>query len=231
MIFLSGDIHGLVGIEKVTDYFAEKAKEMNLGKSDFLIILGDVAVCWDGGEHDAQVRKLLKSLPVTTLFIDGNHENFPLLYKNPKKSWKGGKVHVIEPDILHLMRGYVFEIEGKKFFTFGGGYSVDKMFRKEGKTWFPEEEPSKKEYARGLRRLRKSGFAVDYILTHTAPCKIVEKMGFGKPGIFSGGQELQNYLQDIVSQTEFKALYFGHFHKDVAFDDKYFGLMNEIIVL
>lgn len=138
---------------------------------------------------------------------------------------------MIEPDILHLMRGYVFTIEGMKFFTFGGGYSVDKIFRKEGISWFPEEEPSKKEYARGLRNLRKAGYKVDYILSHTAPRKIVERMGFGKPGPFSGGQELQNYLQDVVNRTEFKANYFGHFHKDVAYVDKYFGLMNEIVTL
>lgn len=28
-------------------------------------------------------------------------------------------------NILHLIRGQVFEIEGKKIFTFGGAYSID----------------------------------------------------------------------------------------------------------
>lgn len=231
MIFLSGDIHGLKHIDKVVDYFKVKSKEMELTKSDYLIILGDVAVCWDGGEHDRQVRELLQSLPVTTLFIDGNHENFPLIYKNPRKSWKGGKVHIIAPDILHLMRGYVFEIEGKKIFTFGGGHSIDKIFRKEGKNWFPEEAPSKREYARGWRRLRKARYSVDHILTHTAPIEIVKRMGFNKPTRFSGGEELMNFLQEVIEKTEFKSYYFGHFHKDIEFDNKFFGLMDEIVIL
>lgn len=29
--------------------------------------------------------------------------------------WQGGKVHEIEEGILHLMRGQIFEIEGKTF--------------------------------------------------------------------------------------------------------------------
>ena len=54
--------------------------------------------------------KPFSDLPVTVLFVDGNHENFDLLNAYPVEMWKGGKVHNIKPDIIHLMRGQVFEI-------------------------------------------------------------------------------------------------------------------------
>lgn len=39
--------------------------------------------------------------------------------------WNGGKVHKIKSSIIHLMRGQVFSIAGKKIFTFGGAQSHD----------------------------------------------------------------------------------------------------------
>ena len=61
----------------------------------------------------------------TTLFVDGNHENFDRLYEYPVEEWHGGKVHKIRPSVIHLMRGQIFEIEGKSIFTFGGASSHD----------------------------------------------------------------------------------------------------------
>jgi hypothetical protein len=43
----------------------------------------------------------------------------------PVEEWHGGKVHKIRPSVIHLMRGQVYELQGKKFFTFGGAQSHD----------------------------------------------------------------------------------------------------------
>lgn len=53
----------------------------------------------------------------TTLFVDGNHENHALLDTFPVEEWHGGKIHRIKPSVIHLMRGQVFEIDGKNIFT------------------------------------------------------------------------------------------------------------------
>ena len=51
---------------------------------------------------------------------------------------------------LHRMRqGQVFNIDGTKFFTFGGAYSVGREDRAEGISWFPEEIPTEEEYEDG----------------------------------------------------------------------------------
>lgn len=73
--------------------------------------------------------------------MDGNHENFDLINEYPVEEWCGGKVHIIrcdkegKPKIIHLMRGQVFEIEGKKIFTVGGAYSIDKYMRTPHRSW------------------------------------------------------------------------------------------------
>lgn len=49
MIFITGDTHGALEIDKVTVFFNEESAKQSLTKDDFLIILGDVGVCWDNG--------------------------------------------------------------------------------------------------------------------------------------------------------------------------------------
>lgn len=226
MIYLSGDIHANVDIQKVITFFGQPT-DQPLSKEDYLIILGDTGICWDDGSQDDWVKQTLQELPVTTLFIDGNHENFDLLSEYPVMEWQGGKVHEIEEGILHLMRGQIFEIEGKTFFTFGGGNSVDKWKRIEGTSWWPEEMPSQDEYERGLKALEEIDYAVDYILTHTAPREVVAEMGID---IYEGEEELQHYLQRIADETDFEEWYFGHWHMDEDIME-YHCLMEEIIEL
>ncbi len=63
----------------------------------------------------------------TLLFVDGDRDNFDRLYSDEFEvvDFHGGKAHKIRENIYHLMRGYVFELCGKKFFAFGGATSTD----------------------------------------------------------------------------------------------------------
>ena len=56
----------------------------------------------------------------TLLFVDGNHENYDLLAEFPVQMWHGGKVQMIRENVIHLMRGQMFNLQGRRFFTFGG---------------------------------------------------------------------------------------------------------------
>ena len=228
MIYITGDTHGALEVDKVTDFFNVEAKKQILTKDDFLIILGDVGVCWDNGKNDAHVKEVLQELPVSTLWIDGNHENFDLLSEYSVSSWHGGKVQEIEPDIIHLMRGQVYEIEGRTFFTFGGAFSTDRAYRTEGSSWWPEEMPSQEEYKQGLHALETHDNRVDFILTHTAPYDVVAALGFG---MVEEEEKFQKYLQRIADNTEFQGWFFGHYHEDREIDDVFHGVMEEMIRL
>ena len=221
-----GDTHATFDIDKVTDYFDEHKGEYT--ENDYLIICGDAGVCGFSPTVEPETRRILRDLPVTTLFIDGNHEHFEHLNSYPVKMWNGGKVHFVESKIIHLMRGQIFDIDGTKFYTFGGACSTDKEYRIEGIDWFPEELPSLEEYEEGWRNLEKVDFEVDYILSHTGPFNIIDSFKHGKT---KDDEELRQYLQRVADNTEFKAWYFGHFHNDEVIEEKYYCLMDDVICL
>lgn len=228
MIYITGDIHGTEDIGKVVRFFGDPNVASNLTKQDYLILLGDTSICWDDGKEDSKVKQILRALPVTTLFVDGNHDNHQLIAEYPVLEWNGGRVHEIETDILHLMRGEIFTIEGKTFFVFGGAYSIDQYRRVEGISWWSEEMPSAEEYRRGWTNLREHDYAVDVILTHTAPQFVVDALGME---LMEGEEELQNYLQEVAENVTYDAWYCGHFHEDAEVDGQIRVLMEDIVCL
>ena len=123
MIYLTGDTHAEFEHRFNMDNFPEQ-KEMT--RDDYVIICGDFGGVWDvGGESKNEKHWLdwFESRSYTLLFVDGNHENFDRLNDYSVKEWHGGKIHEIRPHVLHLIRGEIFEIDGKEICTFVGGSS------------------------------------------------------------------------------------------------------------
>lgn len=117
-VYITGDLHGEISINRLS--FRRFPKGRHLSRSDFLAIAGDFGLIWDGSRSDNFWLDWLDAKPWTTLFIDGNHENFDLLESYPIVCWNGGKARKIRSNIYHLMRGQVYTLCGHKFFTFGG---------------------------------------------------------------------------------------------------------------
>ena len=228
MIWLCGDTHGDIDLQKAEDCFEELSGYQTVTKDDYLIILGDVGVCWDGGASDRAIRDRLQNLPCTVLWLDGNHENFDLLAEYPVvEDWNGGKVQFIEEDIIHLMRGQVYTLEGKRFFVFGGANSIDKGMRIPGYSWWPEEMPSSDEYEEGWRNLDRVNRRVDYILTHTCPGHLANLLA---TKLYHGEEELHEYFDEISQEVDFSMWYFGHWHTDQT-EDRYRCLMYDVVEL
>ena len=211
MIWLCGDTHGEIDIYKVEDFFDNLQSYDEITKEDYLIILGDVGV-----SDNFFVQKRLSAMPCTVLWVDGNHDNFDALEEYPVEEWHGGKVQYIAEDIIHLMRGQIFEIEGHTFFTFGGGYSIDKWLRQPHISWWPQEMPSEEEYAEGESNLAKADYRVDYILSHTCPEFIAEQL---TNDMIEGEEEIRQYFNEISEMTDFDMWYFGHWHIDECIDN------------
>ncbi|MCD8006146.1 MAG: metallophosphoesterase [Oscillospiraceae bacterium] len=167
----------------------------------------------------------METLPYTILFLDGNHENFPAIYSYPVEDWQGGKVHRIRKNVLHLMRGEIFEIEGKTFFAMGGAYSIDKYMRTEGISWWKEETPTDPEFKNASKHLEEHNFKVDYILTHTLPYEILRRWGINPD---AHDRELLGYLDWVMYETDFKHWYCGHWHDDADIFDKFTVLWYDV---
>ena len=113
MIFITGDTHGLINFDKLRIFAKENP---SLTYDDYMIIAGDCGVLWSSETYEAFISEYT-SLPFTVLFVDGNHENFDMLTSCPVEEWKGGKIHRVADNVIHLMRGQVFVIERKSIFT------------------------------------------------------------------------------------------------------------------
>lgn len=227
MIYITGDTHGDWVTRLKVDSFP-KQKEMT--KDDYVIILGDFGI-WNNSKQENYNLDWLENKPFTTLFIDGNHENYDILDNLPIQQWHGGKVHFVLPSIIHLMRGEIFNIEDKKFFSFGGASSHDirdgilevgdnkikewekdyfKMFRINHLSWWERELPNQEEMINGLNNLRLNDNKVDYILTHCPYTSLLRQMD-NNSGLYKS-DVLTNYLQKIKQTVDYKQWLFGHMH-------------------
>ena len=209
MIYVTGDTHGYIDIHKLNSKNFPEGR--TLTKDDYVIICGDFGFVWDGGKEDQWWLNWLDNKPWTTLFVDGNHENHDMLEQMEVTEWHGGKVHMINESVIHLMRGQVYEINGKKWFTFGGAKSQDQMIRVEGKDWWAGEMASEQEYEEAVRNLAANGWKVDYVVTHCAPTCTTSDMGFW----WYQPDRMTNFLDySILERLQFRCWFFGHYHRD-----------------
>lgn len=233
-VFITGDTHGRIGLSKL---FGMNFDACGLTKDDFLIILGDFGLVWgsSGALHDIYEETLdwLDSKPWTTLFIDGNHDNHDLLASYPVSTWHGGKVHFIRDSVIHLMRGEMFDIDGKLFFAMGGARSIDRARRVEGDSWWEAEVPDGDERQHAIDTLESYGWSCDYVLTHDCPVNVMFDIGYRTSKTFEADR-YEQWLQYIADNLDFEHWFFGHYHDDllnVGIGGKYTLLFDNIIEL
>ena len=242
MIYITGDTHGNWMRRLNRRAFPE---QRNMTREDFVIICGDFGI-WDDSKEERYNLNWLEGKSFTTLFVDGNHENFDLLNGYPISEWHGGKIRVIRPHIFHLMRGQVFDIGGKRFFTFGGACSHDmkdgileigdprikrwrnswqRRFRINHISWWKEEMPCEAEFEEGRRNLERAGWEVDFIVTHCTASSTQALAG----GWLYQPDALTDYLEEIRQKCRYRRWFFGHYHDNRNVTERDLMLYEQII--
>lgn len=246
MIYITGDTHS--DFSRFTEENFPIQSEMT--KDDYIIICGDFGEVWTFEEESSREKEALDWLNnknFTTLFVDGNHENYTRLYNYPIEEWKGGKVHKIRDSVLHLMRGEIFDIDNKKIFAFGGARSHDiqdgilnldeeekiyeyrkreAYFRIRDFSWWDLELPTNQEMENGIENLEKMNYKVDYIISHCCPTSIQALINSTyKRDI------LTDYLQQVSEKCTFKRWYFGHYHDYKQVNSQFTLLYEDILPL
>ena len=234
-VYVTGDLHGDMDIRKLgTRNFSEGR---NLTKDDYVIVAGDFGLVWDvneSGQSEQYWIDWLSNKKWTTLFVDGNHENFDRINALPQVELFDGKAGMLTKSIFHLKRGEIYNINGSKFFTFGGAYSIDKARRKSFISWWPQEEPNKAEMDWGLENLERHNNEVDYVVTHTAPTEVIKEMSEYRLNFYDDYYIMKmdscsKYLSEVKKRIKFKKWYFGHFHDNGELDDGFHVLYHDII--
>ena len=245
MVFLTGDCHG--NFRKFGRRYFPGQETMD--REDYMIICGDFGGIWADTPEERYWLDWLEDRPFTTLFVDGNHENFARLNALPVHDWHGGAVHHVRPHVLHLMRGQLYEIGGRAFFTMGGAQSHDiedgildpaepdfqarqrelkhagrHRFRVLGRSWWPEELPSDAEYLIALETLERASWKTDYVITHCAPTHIALALDrHNEP------DALSNFLEMVDRRLAYTGWFFGHFHGNRVVTEKHILLWEQIV--
>ena len=206
IVYITGDMHGC--LERLYDKSFRKLKS-----GDVLIVCGDFGYIWNGDKTEKQVINYLATRRFVTAFVDGTHDNMTTINRSRVTYWHGGMVHRIKGNLIHLMRGQIFDIEGNTYFTFGGGESTDKDMRLEQGNWWREEEPTPAEMAEGAKKLDEADCKVDYIITHEPP-SLVKSAILLRRGSLARVNKLNGYLEEIGRSCKYKHWYFGSLHED-----------------
>jgi len=248
MIYITGDCHS--NFERFnTSIFPEQNA---MTKDDYVIVCGDFGGVWDQDKESKREKwwlDWLQGKSFTTLFVDGNHENFDRLCSYPVEEWCGGKVHKIRPSVIHLMRGQVYTIEGKKIFSFGGASSHDiddgilepddpeykskkrkldkewKLYRINHFSWWQQELPSEEEMEEGRNNLEANGNEVDFIVSHC--CASGTQLLLG--GDMYQPDILTDYFEELRQKVHFQKWFFGHYHDNKNVNAKEILLYEQII--
>lgn len=244
MIYITGDCHG--NWTRFSSKNFPEQKEMT--KGDYVIVCGDFGYWTPSTEQDYWL-KWLNHKPFTTLFVDGNHENFDGLYALPVEKWNDGNIHKVKESVFHLMRGQVFNIDECKIFTFGGAQSHDIQggilesndpdflnkkkklnrgtlpYRINHRTWWKEELPSQDEMNEGLYNLEEHNWKVNYIITHccSSSAQALLSDGCYKPDLLTA------YLEEVKTRTDFIRWFFGHYHDNKQINAQEIMLYEQII--
>ncbi len=220
MICVTGDTHG--DHRRLIQLGHHMCQEGQPG--DSLLICGDAGLLFTGDREETRFLDDLSNAPFNLLFVDGNHENFRLINRFPVEMWNGGHVHRIRQNVVHLMRGQVFTVEGRSIFTMGGAYSIDRDKRVRDVSYWEEEMPCPEEYRDAWRQLVNHQMKVDYVVTHTAPTSLIGNMGYE---VNPWEKPLNDFLEKVWKETAYHQWFFGHWHVDGPVDAKAKAVFKE----
>ncbi|MBR2912962.1 MAG: hypothetical protein IKC40_03460, partial [Oscillospiraceae bacterium] len=150
---------------------------------------------------------------------------FDLLDRYPVEGWNGGPIHRIQSNVVHLMRGHVYTIEKRTFFTFGGGHSQDIEFRRDTQNWWEQEQPTHAEIKRAIHSLAEYENRVDYIITHEPPASLKDCLGVD---VFQR-LEIHTFFEDIIRVCQYRKWFFGKRHIDKYIPVKFFAVFDQVL--
>lgn len=146
---------------------------------------------------------------VDLYFVDGNHENFHVLYTYEIND-EG--LRPLRSRITHIPRGFRWEWHGRTFMGLGGAVSVDKDWRGTNE-WWPEEEISYFDF-----EVATEGGHVDIMFTHDCPTGVKIPGITGNPYGFpehslKQADRHRDTLRSITDIVTPKLLFHGHYHR------------------
>lgn len=146
----------------------------------------------------------------------GNHENYDELERMPADS-SGVRKHPQFPNIVFLPRSFVWEdpVSGKLFGCVGGAGSIDRVFRVEHESWWPQEEVTFTDLE-VFKNLPRSG-DVEVFFSHDAPAGSgtvddTRPPDYATPDVLQYCHRQRMLLRDALDWARPQIGFHGHWH-------------------
>ena len=210
-LLVAGDTHG--NLSHVKNLFAQAQKH----DCTRILQLGDFGF-WThtkaGQQFLGGVRHTAEEYNIPLFFIDGNHENFDILWQYIVPSEDGVGIRIAKGWVTYIPRGTRWQWDDTTFLALGGAHSVDKHRRIPYVSWWPQENIGPDDVERCFRAVDRQG-AVDVMVTHDAPqgCRFItdvcQSNGW-KEDVLSIAN--RNAIQAVMEAARPNVLLHGHHH-------------------
>jgi predicted phosphodiesterase len=206
-VMVAGDWHGNVTWADSCLWYANKKG------ADVVLQVGDFGFWVDGDHTDfylSTVDAQAAEWGIRVYWLDGNHEDHTRRaeFNSPDR-----------PNTVYLPRGFRWDWWGKRFMAVGGAYSVDRQWRKEGVSWWPEETLTDDEVAYASRY---DGTRVDYVFAHDCPTGVnIPGIGADTKGGVRGNWPPEALYQAGIHRNKMRTIWkatspslwiHGHYH-------------------
>lgn len=220
----AGDWHGnWPQAEKVLNFAIEQDIKV-------IVQLGDFGIWFNDKPFLNKIQRKLDENDLWLYFIDGNHENFDRLYE--KRLAEDG-LRRVRDRIFHLPRGFRWNWDGISFLALGGAASIDKKFRREGHSWWRQEQIDDEDI-----RVSIYDGIVDVMLTHDSPASapntiVDDPQGQTQAAGYFGWEALEycknhrERLRDVTDILVPKVILHGHYHRYMRSDFNHTGYFKE----
>lgn len=157
------------------------------------------------------MESMLRKAGLSLYFVDGNHEDFTRLHSFPLQP---DGLRKISARVFHLPRGLRWSWGGVSFLACGGGVSVDRHRRVEGRSWWPEEQLSPAD----IQACQLAGQA-DVLISHDCPAGVpipnLDKTAHWFPAeAIAESQRHRVKLLAVARTVTPKLIFHGHYDRD-----------------
>lgn len=223
MLFATGDTHHDIDIKKLTT--KKFAVQEDMTKDDIMVVMGDWGAIWHGNKKDNYMLNWWENKPWTTFVVLGNHCNYNAIEKLPVVEKFSNKVYKVSDSVFIAQSGLIYTLMGKKVLVVNGADSHDKFWRKEGISWWPQEQITEADYIKAAESLSQVD-RIDYLFTHTGGSTIAATLGFNP----TPSDKWLDKIMDEIKNYDY-IHYCGHYHIDRILSKNSRVLYNDIVLI
>lgn len=208
-----GDWHGDQGF--ALDAIRSAARE----GASVIVHVGDFGLDFPGakrGRYEQRLNKALVDLGVELVVSPGNHDCLTNI--NELDVQEDGLI-TWRSHIKVLPKGGRTSIAGLRVGGLGGAYSIDQAWRREGKDWWAEEEPTLEQAEQLL-----AGGPVDILITHDVPAGVPVRSQLELPAdVIERADRTRVLLREVVDRLTPPHIFAGHWHQRVVHEIPHLG--------